>query len=152
MSLHLFAVSLALVLDKHLCLPFAAVLPQFIRSTTWRVPTSSRLCKTGRGDNRRVLQQREAEKGKWHKPIRMPDTAELFRHDVPVLRTSLARHGLVDVTTSPMERRPSIGVSLSTRASASPTIRLRECSGGCGATAMLTAHGCGGVGERGSGI
>eukprot|EP00752_Nemacystus_decipiens_P014145 g12578.t2 len=39
----------------------------------------------------------------------MPDTAELFRHDVPVLRTSLARHGLVDASTSPRARRPSIG-------------------------------------------
>lgn len=44
---------------------------------------------------------------------RMPETAaELFRHDVPVLRTSLARHGLVDISTSPTVRRPSVGVSV----------------------------------------
>lgn len=36
---------------------------------------------------------------------------ELFPHDVPVLRTSLVRHGLVDLSTSPRARKAPAGVS-----------------------------------------
>lgn len=32
---------------------------------------------------------------------RMIDTSDLFQNDVPVLRTSLVRHGLVDLSVSP---------------------------------------------------
>ncbi|CAN0313422.1 unnamed protein product, partial [Ectocarpus fasciculatus] len=34
---------------------------------------------------------------------------ELFPHDVPVLRTSLVRHGLVDLSTSPRTRKTPVG-------------------------------------------
>ncbi len=40
----------------------------------------------------------------------MPEAGELFHQDVPVLRTSLARHGLVDLPSSPPSRRPSLEV------------------------------------------
>ena len=40
------------------------------------------------------------------------ETTELFRNDIPVLRTSLARHGLVDLSVPPAPRRLPVEVRM----------------------------------------
>lgn len=42
----------------------------------------------------------------------MPEAGELFHQHAPVLGTSLARHGLVDLPSSPPSRRPSLEVRM----------------------------------------